>query len=157
LIFTIAITVFLLAPMLFACCALLSEAHALLHGLATADNKGLPLPNWLAGTPLTGPWLAAPWQERLAGPEVLSSLTKHADPGQLLGWAQSLGQFTFRHALTVGFTVLLLSISTPLARGRCTQRNIAACRRPALRRPTDDGLDLRYGHRPITPLTCATK
>jgi predicted PurR-regulated permease PerM len=40
---------------------------------------------------------------------VLSSLTKHADPGQLLGWAQSLGQFTFRHALTVGFTVLLLS------------------------------------------------
>ena len=107
-IFTIAITVFLLAPMVFALWALLSEAHALLYGLAAADNKGLPLPDWLADTPVFGPWLAARWQQQLAGPGALSTLTQHTDPGALLGWAQSLGQFTFRHALTVGFTVLLL-------------------------------------------------
>ena len=105
-IFTIAITVFLLAPMVFACGALLSEAHALLQSLATADNTRLP--DWLATTPVFGPWLAAQWEQRLALPSALSALTQHADPGALLGWAQSLGQFTFQHALTVSFTVLLL-------------------------------------------------
>jgi predicted PurR-regulated permease PerM len=101
-IFTVAITVFLLAPMVFACGALLSETHALLRNLAAADNNGLP--DWLANTPVFGPWLAAQSEQRL----VLSSLTQHADPGALLGWAQSLGQFTFHHALTLSFTVLLL-------------------------------------------------
>jgi predicted PurR-regulated permease PerM len=107
-IFTVAMTVFLLAPMVFACCALLGEAHALLHNLAAADNKGLPLPNWLAGTPVIGPWLAAPWQQQLGSSGALSTLQQHADPGALLGWAQSLGEFTFHHALTIAFTVLLL-------------------------------------------------
>jgi len=107
-IFTGAITLFLLAPMVFACCALLSEAHALLHNLAAADNKGLTMPNWLAGTPVIGPWMAAPWQQQLASPGALSTLTQHTDPGALLAWAQSLGQFTFHHALTIAFTVLLL-------------------------------------------------
>jgi predicted PurR-regulated permease PerM len=97
-IFTVAITVFLLAPMVFACWALLGEAHTLLHGLALGDNKGLPL----------AAWLAARWQPQLAGPSALSTLTQHTDPGALLGWAQSLGQFTLRHVLTGGFTILLL-------------------------------------------------
>ena len=97
-IFTVAITVFLLAPLVFACCALLGEAHTLLHSLTAGGNKGLPLPDWLA----------APWQQQLASPGALSTLTQHTDPGALLGWAQSLGQFTFHHALIVGFTVLLL-------------------------------------------------
>jgi predicted PurR-regulated permease PerM len=107
-IFTVAITVFLLAPMVFACCALLGEAHALLHSLAAGGNKGFPLPDWLAGMPAIGPWLSAPSQQQLASPSVLSKVTQHTDPGALLGWAQSLGQFTFHHALIVGFTVLLL-------------------------------------------------
>lgn len=105
-IFTVAITVFLLAPMAFACGALLSEAHALLHSLAAADSKGLP--DWLANIPVFGPWLAAQWEHRLALPDTLSMLTEHADTGALLGWAQSLGQFAFHHALTLSFTVLLL-------------------------------------------------
>jgi len=105
-VFTVAITVFLLAPMVFACGALLHEAHALLHGLVAADHKGLP--DWLAMTPVFGPWLAARWEQRLVLPGDLSTMTQHADPGALLGWAQSLGQFTFHHALTLSFTVLLL-------------------------------------------------
>ena len=70
-IFTVAITVFLLAPMVFACWALLSEAHALLHSLAAADSKGLALPDWLADAPVLGPWLAARWQQQLALPGAL--------------------------------------------------------------------------------------
>jgi predicted PurR-regulated permease PerM len=107
-IFTAAITVFLLAPMVFACWALLSEGNVLLHGLAAADSKGLALPPWLADTPVLGPWLAARWQQQFTHPGALQMITQHADPGALLGWAQSFGEFTFRHVLIVGFTILLL-------------------------------------------------
>ena len=53
--FTGAITVFVLAPMLFASWALLSETHALLLGLAAADSHGLGVPEWLANAPVVGP------------------------------------------------------------------------------------------------------
>ena len=105
-IFTVAITVFLLGPMVFACGALLSEAQTLLHSLAVANNKGLP--GWLASTPAFGPRLAAQWEQRLVFSDALSTLTQHADPRALLGGAQVLGQFAFHHALTLSFTVLLL-------------------------------------------------
>jgi predicted PurR-regulated permease PerM len=79
--FTAAVTAFLLGPLVFAGWALGAEAHALL--------QGQPLPAAL--------------------PAPLQLLRQHADPGALLGWAQSLGQFTFRQLLIVGFTVLLLA------------------------------------------------
>lgn len=108
-IFTGAITVFVLAPMLFACWALLSEAHALLLGLAAADSRGFGVPEWLANAPVVGPWLAARWQSQLVHPGALLVLTQRADPSALLGWAQALGQFTARHALIVAFAILQLA------------------------------------------------
>ena len=108
-IFTGAITVFVLAPMAFACWALLSEAHALLLGLAAADSQGLAVPEWLANAPVLGPWLAARWQSQLAHPGALLVLTQRTDPAALLGWAQSIGRFTAHNALIVGFAILLLA------------------------------------------------
>jgi predicted PurR-regulated permease PerM len=107
-IFTVAISVFVLAPMVFACWALLREAQTLLHGLMVADGNGLTLPGWLVDTPVFGPWLTANWQRQLHDPGALLTLSPHTDPGAVLGWALSLGEFTFRHALIVGFTILLL-------------------------------------------------
>ena len=108
-IFTGAITVFVLAPMVFACGALLSEAHTLLLGLAAADSQGLVVPEWLTHAPVEGTWLAARWPSELAHPGALLVLAQRTDPTTLLGWAQSLGQFTARHALIVGFAILLLA------------------------------------------------
>ena len=105
-IFTITITVLLLAPIVFACGALVGEAHALLRSLAASNSEALR--DSLSQAPIFGPWLAAQGGGRLVPPDTLSTLTQHADPGALLGWAQSLGQFTFHHALTLSFTVLLL-------------------------------------------------
>ncbi|MGO4392988.1 AI-2E family transporter [Variovorax sp. M-6] len=107
--FTGAITVFVLAPMLFACWALLSEAHTLLLGLSAADSHGLDVPEWLANAPLIGPWLAAHRQSQFVNPGALLQLTQRTDPSALLGWAQALGQFSARHALIVGFAILLLA------------------------------------------------
>ncbi|HEY7163612.1 MAG TPA: AI-2E family transporter [Candidatus Binatia bacterium] len=108
LIFTAAMTVFVLAPLMFALGALLAEAKALLLEIAAADKTGIAVPHWVENVPLIGSWVAARWQSELAHPGALSLWTEHTDPSALLGWAQSLGQFTGRHLFIIGFTILIL-------------------------------------------------
>jgi predicted PurR-regulated permease PerM len=102
--FTCLMTLFVLTPMAAAFGALLTEADALARALAAADANGMSVPAWLGDVPLVGQWLAA----HLSRAERLSILTQLAEPKALLGWAQSLGQFTLHHALIVAFTILLL-------------------------------------------------
>jgi predicted PurR-regulated permease PerM len=108
LIFTSAITLFVLAPLVFAIYALLDQAQALLVEVAAADKKGIAVPHWLKTVPLVGSWMAERWQSELAQPGALSVWTQRTDPTALLGWAQSLGQFTARHVFIIGFSILLL-------------------------------------------------
>ncbi|MET0218837.1 MAG: AI-2E family transporter [Burkholderiales bacterium] len=108
LIFTLAMTVFVLAPLMFALGALLTEGHALLLGIAAADKEGIAAPQWLENVPLAGPWLTATWQNELAHPGALSVWVHRTDPTALLGWAGSLGQFMTRHLFIIGFTILVL-------------------------------------------------
>jgi predicted PurR-regulated permease PerM len=109
LLFTGAITVLVLAPAALAGAALLGELHALMRGIAEADGRGLPVPQWLLQLPLFDPWLQVRWQARIADPGALYALARHADPTTLLGWARSLSEFTARQALNVAFAVLLLA------------------------------------------------
>ena len=108
LIFTSVMVVFVLAPLMFAFAALLTESHSLLLDIAAADQRGIALPRWLESAPLVGPPMAARWQSELAHPGTLMLWLQRTDPALLLGWAQSLGQFTARHAFIVAFTILLL-------------------------------------------------
>lgn len=108
LIFTSAMTVFVIAPLMFALSALITEANALLLSIAAADEKGIGVPYWLENVPLIGPWAAARWQSELAHPGALSVWTEQADATALLTWAQSLGQFTARHLFIIAFAVLIL-------------------------------------------------
>lgn len=108
LLFTCLMTLFVLAPMMFAFGALLTEARALLLEIATADKLGIAAPPWLDNLPLVGPWVASRWQSEFAHPGALLVWTQRTDPTALLGWAQLLGQFMARHALIVGFAILLL-------------------------------------------------
>ncbi len=108
LIFTCVMVVFVLAPLMFAFVALLTESHSLLLDIAAADQRGVGLPHWLETAPLVGPWMATRWQSGLAQPGTLMLWLQRTDPTLLLGWAQSLGQFTARHAFIIAFTVLLL-------------------------------------------------
>ena len=100
-------TVFVLAPLMFAFGALLAEAHALLLEIAAADQTGIAVPDWLENVPLAGPWLAARWESELAHPGgALPSWAQRIDPAALLARAQSLGQFMARHLLIILFTIL---------------------------------------------------
>lgn len=108
LLFTLAVTVFVLAPLLLALAALLGEAHALLHDLAEADRSGIAVPEWIGDLPAVGAWAADRWQAELGHPRGLLALAQRADPASLLGWVQALGRFTLRQALVIAFAVLLL-------------------------------------------------
>jgi predicted PurR-regulated permease PerM len=108
IVFTVLMTVFVLAPMVFAFWALLTEANALLLEVAAADRRGIAVPQWLANVPLLGDWAAERWQSELAHPGALRAWTQRTDPSALLGFAQSLGGFTARHAVIIGVTILLL-------------------------------------------------
>jgi len=60
--FTSLMIVFVLAPLVFAFGALLTEAHALLLGIAAADKAGIAVPHWVENMP----WLADLWESYLA-------------------------------------------------------------------------------------------
>jgi len=108
LIFTLLMTVFVLAPLLFASGALLTEASALLAQIAVADRRGIAAPEWLQQVPMIGRLLAARWQVELAYPGALQAWTQRTDATALLALAESLGQFMARHAFIIAFTILLL-------------------------------------------------
>jgi predicted PurR-regulated permease PerM len=108
LIFTSVMTVFVLAPLVFAVGALLAEAHALLLEIAAADAKGIAVPHWVENLPLVGAWVAARWQSELAHPGALAVWTQRTGLTALLSWAQPLGQFMARHLFIIGFTILIL-------------------------------------------------
>ena len=105
--FTFVMTVFVLAPLMFAVGALLAEVHALALEIATADRTGIAVPDWLENVPLAGPWLAR-WGSELAHPGGLALWAQRVEPGALLSQAQSLGQFMARHLLIILFTILVL-------------------------------------------------
>lgn len=108
LIFTLIMCVFVLAPMMFAVGALLSEAYVLLSQIAAADAIGITAPGWLEDLPVVGRWIEARWRSEFARPGALAVWTQHTDATVFLRWAQSVGQFTGRHLFIITFTVLLL-------------------------------------------------
>ena len=107
-IFTCLIAGFVLAPLLFAFLALLTEARELLLQIAAADSKGIAAPDWLEDVPLAGSWMADRWQSGLAHPGALSIWAQRIEPTTLLRWAQSLSYFMGRQLFIIGFTVLVL-------------------------------------------------
>ena len=108
LLFTAGITVFVLAPLMFALGALFAEAHALLLTIAAADREGIAVPLWLQDVPAAGPWLVANWDSSLARPGALSTWLQRIDPAALLTGANSLGHFLARHLMIILFTILVL-------------------------------------------------
>ena len=105
LVFTFLMVLFVLAPLLFAFGALLTEAHALLLGIAAADEAGIAVPHWLENIP----WLAGSSGRVILRAREPSGCGRSAStrPCCLTG-AQSLGQFMFRHLFIIAFTILVL-------------------------------------------------
>jgi predicted PurR-regulated permease PerM len=107
--FTFLMAVLVLAPLIFACWALLAKASELFLDVVAADKKGIGVPPWLESVPLAGPSLAEHWRSELTHPGALWAWAQQrADPAALLGWIEGLGQFMGRQLVIIGFAVLVL-------------------------------------------------
>jgi predicted PurR-regulated permease PerM len=100
--FTLLISAFVFAPIVFAIGALAAEAARLVAWLQTRDHTGLALPGWLENLPLVGGAASEPWRAVLGSPGGVSAWLQRIDASALLGWAQTLGGFMERH-LFIGF------------------------------------------------------
>ena len=101
--------VFVLAPLVFAFGALLTEANALLVGDRCSRQEwnrrsALARPR-ATGRTMDGLPLA---RAELAHAGAISMWTQRTDPSALLGWAQSVGQFVGRHVFIILFAILML-------------------------------------------------
>jgi len=119
--FTFLVAALVLAPLTFACWALLAKASALLLDIAAADRNGIGVPPWLESFPLAGAWLAEHWGSELARPGALWAWAQQrADTAALLGWMQGIGEFMGRQLVIIGFAILALFFlyqeGEPLAR-----------------------------------------
>lgn len=108
LLFTAGITMLVLAPMMFALGALLTESHALFLEIAAVDQAGIAVPRWLQDVPAAGPWLVAHWESPLARPGTVWTWLQRIDPDRLLTGASSVGHFLARHVSIILFTILVL-------------------------------------------------
>lgn len=106
--FTLIMTVFVLAPLMFGFGALLTEASALLKDIAAADTNGIAAPAWLEHVPIVGQWLTARWQHEFAHAGAFSLWAHRTDASALFGWAESVGQFVGRHVFIILFAILVL-------------------------------------------------
>jgi predicted PurR-regulated permease PerM len=109
--FTFLMAALVLAPLIFACWALLAKASALLLEIVAADKKGIGVPLWLESVPLAGPSLAEHWRSELARPGGLWTWAQQrANPAALAAWVHGLGQFMGRQLVIIGFAVLTLFV-----------------------------------------------
>jgi len=108
IIFTVLVSVFVLAPMIFAVGAMAVEAQTVIEWMAAVDKTGLALPGWLEHVPLVGARLVARWQEQLETPGAVSVWLQGANVTAVVSGAQSLGQFVARHLFIISFTILVL-------------------------------------------------
>jgi predicted PurR-regulated permease PerM len=107
LVFTLLVSSFALAPMVFAFGAVAVQAQSWLDELALRDKSGLAAPAWLESLPLIGPGFAERWHA-LFGASGGISLWLQRDSAAVLSWVQTLGQFVAYHLFVVTFTILML-------------------------------------------------
>ncbi len=84
------------------------EVPALLRLWTSSQESGLPAPDWLAGVPMVGHWLAQTWNEWLAAPGALSELV-HSVAGNFdLARGRTLATLIAHDAMKFFFCIVVL-------------------------------------------------
>ncbi len=106
--FTAAISIVVVAPLIYGAMIAVHEAAGLMHTMTEATRTGTPaLPDWLLNLPGVGEWVRAEWLNRFGDPQATAGTVARARP-QVMHWTQFLGQQLFRRIMTLGFTLLTL-------------------------------------------------
>jgi predicted PurR-regulated permease PerM len=106
--FTAAVAVIFLLPLVLVAVQAAREAHDALAFLREAEHNGLPVPDWLGRLPFGAEAATAWWRDHLAQPGGSGAMLRRFESGSLLGLTRSFGSQIAHRAVLFGFTLLAL-------------------------------------------------
>ena len=106
LLFTIAIGLLLIVPLVLAAVQIASEAQNAIESLARVQENGIPPPSWLAKIPIISGWAASWWQAHLSDPQATRDLFGSIDADTLTKPIRTFAP-QILHRLVLFFFVLL--------------------------------------------------
>jgi predicted PurR-regulated permease PerM len=108
ILFTLLVAVLFIAPLVYALIKLVVEAEVLSKQLMTAEQSGLPAPDWLGHIPGINTWLLDQWNAVLGTPGGVVDWMRRSEHGSVFAWARSLGQQVLRRSVVLIFTLFAL-------------------------------------------------
>ncbi|WP_448188322.1 AI-2E family transporter [Azospirillum sp. sgz301742] len=106
LVSTVLASLIVLLPLTVVALEVAREAQVVTRWIAGAQEKGIPVPEWLERLPLVGHQALAWWKSNLSDPSAAGGLLKGLDPNALASWTSSLGG-QLLHRLLLFFVTLV--------------------------------------------------
>lgn len=106
-VFTLAIALIFILPLVFLGVELRSEVRSLYDWLQGVRLNGLPVPDWVTYLPFgnaVGNW----WQANLAGPQRAASFLGSLNRGDIFAFSQNVGEQLVRRLVAFAFTLVTL-------------------------------------------------
>ncbi|WP_109119314.1 AI-2E family transporter [Azospirillum sp. TSO22-1] len=103
---TVLASLLVLLPLSVVAVEVVREAQMVTGWLAEAQEKGVPVPEWVERLPLVGQQALGWWKANLSDPNAAGGLLKSFDTNALAGWSSSLGGEVL-HRLLLFFVTLV--------------------------------------------------
>ena len=106
--FTLAVALVFIAPLVVLGVQAAREAHDALTWAKSAEQSGIPAPDLLSHLPFGSGQVTAWWNENLSHPSAGSELLHRLDNSTAIGLTKSFGAQVVRRVVLFGFTLLTL-------------------------------------------------
>lgn len=126
--FTLAVALVFLAPLVVLGVQAAREAHDAMAWAKSAEQNGIPVPEFVSHLPYGAARISAWWSETLSHPSAGSEILHKLDNATTIGLTKSLGAQVVRRVVLFGFTLLTLFFLFRDGRGLIAQSLTASAR-----------------------------
>lgn len=109
-VFTLAVGLLFVLPLLFAGIEAAREAHGILDYIHSAETDGIPPPDALSRLPFGASQATDWWRANLSDPQAARDLLQHADRRDLVDNSRRIGAAVVHRVVLFGFCLLTLFI-----------------------------------------------
>ncbi|NEU13955.1 AI-2E family transporter [Methylobacterium sp. BTF04] len=106
--FTVAVALVFLAPLVVLGVQAAREAHDVMELVRSMEHSGIPVPEVLGKLPFGGSQASAWWAQNLSHPDAGSELLHRLDNSTAIGLSRTLGAQIVRRAVLFGFSLVAL-------------------------------------------------
>ena len=107
-VFTLAIGLIFVAPLVLVAVQAAKETHAVFETIARARTDGIAPPDWLAHLPVGSQQATNWWQDNLTNPDSANALLQKARQSEFVSNSRELGADVAHRVVLFGFTLLTL-------------------------------------------------